>query len=233
MSLDLSGVPPAVAGSFAGGARLTGDAPHLAIHTGLRSIERLRLPATTRHEIQVGILTERICARLGFSPADCAAYRFAAELHDIGKLVLPDAVLQKQGRLTAEEYRIVQQHAPLGHAILSAFGEPGLHLATQVALSHHERWDGSGYPEGRRGEDIPIGARVVAVCDVYSALREWRPYKQSLSHAEALALVLRGDPTRDGVGSMHFDPALVRLLMEEPALFDIDYQIPPALSAAP
>ncbi|MDA8250508.1 MAG: HD domain-containing protein [Rhodospirillales bacterium] len=192
--------------------------PH-PVWSALRRLSRLRLPATFEHERRVGLLCAALCQRLGMSSADCAAHQAAAELHDVGKLVLPDAIIDKPDRLTAEEYAQVQGHSQLGHSILSATEEPALALAADVALSHHERWDGSGYPQGLSGTAIPLAARIVAVCDVYSALREYRPYKAPMSHAPAMRLMLLGEATGSRAPAGRFDPALLAVLAGDPDLF--------------
>ncbi len=135
----------------------------------------------------------------------------AAPLHDIGKIAIPDHILLKPGKHTAEEFEIMKTHSIKGESMLtrtrSEMGEENLmlHFASQIARSHHERWDGSGYPDGLSGEDIPLAARLMAVADVYDALRSHRPYKVPFSHAEAVAMVVaqRG---------AHFDPLLVDAL---------------------
>jgi putative two-component system response regulator len=132
----------------------------------------------------------------------------ASPLHDIGKVGIPDAVLLKPGRLTPDEFRVIQAHTTLGARTLEAVHlvyprNAFLRVGLDVARSHHERWDGGGYPEGRRGADIPIAARIVAVADVYDALRSRRPYKEPWSHERALATIL-SDAGRQ------FDPAVAR-----------------------
>jgi putative two-component system response regulator len=130
-----------------------------------------------------------------------------AALHDIGKVGTPDAVLRKPGSLTPDERKIIQKHPCVGGdallAIKGRWGEnPFLNAATEIALCHHEKWDGSGYPYGLRGADIPLSARVVALADVYDALTSPRVYKPAMSHQEAVAIISTGS------GS-HFDPQVV------------------------
>jgi putative two-component system response regulator len=123
----------------------------------------------------------------------------AALLHDIGKLAIPDCLLSKPGPLTRAEYAQVKQHAVIGADLLT-----GLSLGGSLALivrHHHEHWDGGGYPDGLRGEAIPVGARVLAIADAYDALTSDRPYRRALSHACAVGLI------RDGLGTI-FDPRL-------------------------
>ena len=132
----------------------------------------------------------------------------AAPLHDIGKIAIPDYILLKQGRHTPEEFEIMKTHSVKGESMLlrsqHELGDENLMLlyAAQIARSHHERWDGSGYPDGLAGEAIPLPARLMAVADVYDALRSRRPYKRAFDHAEAYDILLQGRAT-------HFDPLLI------------------------
>lgn len=132
----------------------------------------------------------------------------AAPLHDVGKITTPDEILLKPGKLTPEEFDVMKKHAEKGSEILGMaskeMGEYGDFLleAQAIAKSHHEKWDGSGYPEGLNGETIPLGARIMAVADVYDALRSERPYKVAMSHDQALEIICSGK------GS-HFDPKVV------------------------
>ncbi len=128
-------------------------------------------------------------------------------LHDIGKVGIPDKILLKPGRLTKEEFAIMTQHAQIGGETLQAVADAHpeavfLRMAYQIAMTHHERWDGTGYPNGLAGEDIPLCGRIVAVADVYDALTSQRVYKPAYSHQQAVEII------REGCGS-HFDPAMV------------------------
>lgn len=131
----------------------------------------------------------------------------AAPLHDIGKVAVPDAILNKPGKLTAEEYEVMKGHAAAGADTLAEvcrqyqFASAFLHTAREIARSHHEKWAGSGYPDGLAGEAIPLSARVVAVADVYDALRSPRVYKKAFTHSEAVDVILNESPG-------HFDPRL-------------------------
>ncbi|MBF0108177.1 MAG: DUF3369 domain-containing protein [Magnetococcales bacterium] len=129
----------------------------------------------------------------------------ASMMHDIGKIGIPDAVLLKPGRLTDDEFEMIKSHPGIGAAILSE--DDRFKVALQVALSHHERWDGTGYPMGLKGDEIPLAARIVAVVDVFDALVSVRPYKKSWPVAEALAEIQRGSGT-------HFDPAVVEAFLK-------------------
>ena len=126
----------------------------------------------------------------------------AALLHDVGKLAIPDRLLDKPGPLTRAEYAIVQQHAVIGSDILTAAGFPG--AVALIVRHHHERWDGSGYPDGLRGESIPVVARVLAIVDCYDALMSDRPYRRALSHGRAVKMI-----------------AEQRAIMYDPAITDV------------
>ncbi|WP_234009291.1 HD-GYP domain-containing protein [Deinococcus sp. NW-56] len=144
--------------------------------------------------------------RLGLGGQRLEALRQGASLHDIGKLTIPDAVLLKPGKLTPEEWAVMQSHAERGAAIAGRLR--GLLPGTlDVIRSHHEKWDGSGYPDGLAGEAIPLAARVFAICDVYDALTQARPYKRAWSHGEALAEL-------QAQSGRHFDPAVVAAFLE-------------------
>ena len=137
--------------------------------------------------------------------------REAALLHDIGKIAIPSEVINKPGKLSAEEFEIVKRHTLLGEEMLKSVyrykDEPLVKLSEQICRWHHERYDGNGYPDGLKGEDIPIAAQVVALADAYDALVSKRAYKESLSQAEALDMLQRGD-----CGA--FQPILLECLIE-------------------
>jgi putative two-component system response regulator len=127
-------------------------------------------------------------------------------MHDIGKIAVPDSILLKPGPLTHEERREMERHAERGQKILESSTSDVVRLAAEIAVSHHERWDGTGYPRGLKGRAIPIGGRIVAVVDVFDALTSERPYKKAWSLAEAQ------DFLRSNAGS-HFDPACVEAFL--------------------
>jgi putative two-component system response regulator len=148
---------------------------------------------------------------LHLSAADQELLAQAAPLHDIGKVAIPDAILLKPGRLSSEEFTIMEQHTLHGSAAIrrtaSIYGHnPLLQMAAEIAEFHHEKWDGSGYPHGRKGQDIPLTARLMTVADVYDALTSERPYKKAFSHEKSVAIIL------DGNGQTHpehFDPQVL------------------------
>jgi two-component system, cell cycle response regulator len=159
-----------------------------------------REPALHGHMREVGELSRTIGERLGLQGAGLEQLAHAAELHDIGKLAIPDTILHKPGPLTTDELAYVRKHTLVGARILGA--APALAGVADVVHSSHERWDGGGYPEGLSGHDIPLGARVVAVCDAFDAMTTDRPYRKAMSPAAALKELRRCAGTQ-------FDPAVV------------------------
>lgn len=139
---------------------------------------------------------------LGLDIDQCRLLELAAPMHDTGKIGIPDSILRKPGPLTEEEWVIMRTHPRIGHDILARSAAPVFAMAAEIALHHHERWDGAGYPEGLAEEDIPLVARIVAVADVFDALTTRRPYKEAWSSEEALRYL------GDNAGG-HFEPRLV------------------------
>jgi putative two-component system response regulator len=167
----------------------------------------LRDDDTGRHIERVSVTAAALADWRGFVVDPAPALRLAAALHDVGKIGIPDWVLLKAGRLTPDERTIIERHCELGHALLSGSTSPVLILAASVALNHHERWDGNGYPNRRRGEDIPLEARITAVADVFDALTRDRVYRAALPMDTAIDVM-----TRDRGGL--FDPKLLDLFLE-------------------
>jgi HD-GYP domain-containing protein (c-di-GMP phosphodiesterase class II) len=159
----------------------------------LETMQRLAMAGEYRdddtmlHTVRVGALAARIANRMGLLPDTVEMIRLASPMHDIGKIGVSDTILLKPGPLTPEERQAMQRHTVIGASILAGSRSPVLQLAQQIALSHHERWDATGYPHGLGSEAIPIAARIVAVADVYHALTHERPYKQAWPVEEALA----------------------------------------------
>jgi putative two-component system response regulator len=161
---------------------------------------------TGQHIVRMGFLAEALSLATGSDPGYAAMLRKAAPMHDVGKIGIPDAVLKKPGRFNAEERQVMNQHPMLGAAILGQSRIPLFQLAAEVALSHHERWDGSGYPAGRRGLEIPLSGRIVAIVDFFDALTMDRCYRPAFGDDEALEML-------SAERGRAFDPDLVDLFL--------------------
>jgi putative two-component system response regulator len=158
------------------------------------------------HAERVATLAAQLATELGLAPRTVKALRRCAVLHDVGKIAVPSHVLMKPGVLSRAEMVVTERHTTLGALILCGSPSPLLKLAGEIALAHHERWDGAGYPRRLTGPDIPVAARIVAVADVFDALTHERPYKHAWSVELALSEVVANS------GS-HFDPAVVAALV--------------------
>jgi response regulator RpfG family c-di-GMP phosphodiesterase len=161
----------------------------------------MRDAETGSHVRRIGLFSAAIGAALGWHPSRSADIKIAAPMHDIGKIGIPDGILLKPGRLTDDEYHSMQQHTVIGARMLGGTDIPLLNMGCEIALCHHEKWDGSGYPNGLRGEDIPIAARIVAIVDVFDAMLHRRVYKAPIPELEVL------DTMAEAAGK-HFDPRL-------------------------
>ncbi|MEL4248266.1 response regulator [Shewanella xiamenensis] len=157
---------------------------------------------TGLHVVRMSPYARLLAIKLGLPSTFCELLYNAAPMHDIGKIGTPDAVLKKPGKLDAEEWKIMQQHAAIGAEIIGEHGDPLLQMARRIALTHHEKWDGSGYPNGLSGENIPIEGRIVAIADVFDALTSRRPYKEPWTIEATLELL-------ESQAGQHFDPKLV------------------------
>jgi putative two-component system response regulator len=157
---------------------------------------RFRDEETAAHMQRMSESCGAIAARLGLSDADCDRLRMAALLHDVGKVGVPDAILQKPGQLSHEERRAAECHTEYGHEILSGSGDELVELAATVALNHHERPDGKGYPRGLSGEEIPLAGRIAAVADVFDALTNDRVYRPAHTIADAARIMAEGRGTQ-------------------------------------
>lgn len=144
----------------------------------------------------------------------------ASPMHDIGKIGIPDHVLLKPGSFNHDEWNIMRTHCALGASILASGTSPYTEMGAEIALNHHERWDGTGYPNGLKGEAIPIAARVMQICDVYDALRSRRPYKPALDHEHSMNIIIEGDGRTQ---PEHFDPAVLSCFVAEAGRFAAIY----------
>ena len=181
----------------------------------LETLKRLAAAAeyrdddTARHTERVGATAALVAKQLGLADDYVRVLRRAAPLHDVGKIGVSDQILLKPGKLTCEEFETMKQHTVIGANLLSGSGSKTLKLGEEIALTHHERWDGGGYPNLLVGQDIPIGARIVAVADSFDAMTHDRPYKQAMGIDEALAEIERCSGTQ-------FDPSIVDAFLSLP-----------------
>jgi len=162
-------------------------------------------PYTHGHSRRVSILAEKVCRELGLGEAACETVRIAGILHDIGKIGMPEPVLQKPGRLTGAEMEIFKRHSQLGSRIVSAVTE--LEEVGRAILHHHERFDGRGYPDCLEGERIPLLSRILAVCDSYDAMTSDRPYRDCVPHDQAIEEIARNR-------GKQFDPAAAQAFLQ-------------------
>lgn len=162
---------------------------------------------TGRHTRRVGEWAGRIATRLGLATSQVELIRRAAPLHDVGKIGIPESILLKPERLSSQEFEVIKMHTSIGARILGGGRSEYLSMAEEIALGHHERWDGSGYPQGLRGDETPLHARIVAVADYYDALTHSRPYRTAIADEEVLELLDRG-------AGKHFDPRVVRAFLD-------------------
>jgi len=180
----------------------------------LEIVQRLGLAAeykdneTGLHVIRMSHYSALMARALGFDEEAIEELLHASPMHDVGKIGIPDNILQKPGKLTPEEWEIMQEHPVIGARIIGNHTKGLLRMAYDIALTHHEKWDGSGYPQGLVGEEIPLVGRIVAIADVFDALTTERPYKKAWPVNEAVAYI------REQSGK-HFDPALVEVFLSQ------------------
>jgi response regulator RpfG family c-di-GMP phosphodiesterase len=161
---------------------------------------------TGSHVDRISRLCERLALAVGLGPADAEMIRHASALHDMGKIAIPDGVLLKPGKLDQNEWELMKTHTSAGAELLAGSRSPLLQLGEVIARTHHERWDGSGYPAGLGGEEIPLSGRICSICDAYDALLSKRPYKEPSTPEEALEEIRRCSGTQ-------FDPRLVEVFV--------------------
>ena len=174
----------------------------------IASLNRLAVAAeyrdddTGQHVQRVGRYAGLLATALGLPDEQVELVQLAAPLHDVGKIGIPDAILLKPGKLSSDEFRVIITHTLIGAKILSGSDSPIIQFAEQIALTHHECWDGSGYPHGIKGEAIPLAGRIVSVADVFDALTHVRSYKKAWSPEESAAEIVR-------LSGSKFDPRIV------------------------
>jgi len=162
--------------------------------------------ATGTHLVRIADYSTEIGRQMGLSQKDINYLKYASVMHDIGKLVVPDAILKKESGLTPEERELIKKHAPLGADIFRGSRSALLKVAKLICLTHHERYDGTGYPNGLKGKEIPLFGRIVALADVFDALTSRRPYKAAYGFNEAMEMI------KEQSGK-HFDPDVVKVFL--------------------
>ncbi len=177
----------------------------------LTNAVELRDTHTGAHINRMAMYVELLASVLKLNNEITEGLKFAAPLHDIGKIGIPDDILLKPSELTSEEWMIMRTHTEIGARILENSKYERVNVACSAALNHHECWNGSGYPHGLKGDDIPLEGRIIAICDVYDALRSQRPYKNAVDHEEACRRILEGD---DRSLPSNFDPYILDAFKE-------------------
>lgn len=172
---------------------------------------------TGKHISRIGLYANMIADRMEMPSDFIEKITLASAMHDIGKIGIPDEILLKPGHLTQEEFEIIKRHTVIGSKILSGSAYPMIQMSASIALNHHERWDGTGYPGSLKGHDIPIEARIIMICDIYDALRSQRPYKPPFDHQKAFTIITQGD-----IQTLpdHFDPDVLHAFIKISSAFD-------------
>lgn len=180
---------------------------HVEMILNLAIAAEYKDPDTGNHILRISDYATEVAAALELPADDIDHLRYASPMHDIGKVGIPDKILQKPGKLTPEEWTLMKQHTTIGARMFQSSKSPLLKAAAQIARSHHEKFDGSGYPEGLKGQDIPLFGRIVALVDVFDAIVSKRCYKTASSFEQGLAYI-------ESLAGNHLDPDIVRIFLK-------------------
>lgn len=168
------------------------------------------------HAQRISFYSRALAQQLGLDAAFVDLIFVASPMHDVGKIGIPDQILLKAGSLTPAEWATMRSHTTIGATILGNSQSAYLTMGAEIALNHHEQWDGGGYPHGMSGRAIPLAARIMHICDIYDALRSKRPYKPAFGHAMALDIIAHGDGRTQPA---HFDPDILAVFLQNHAMF--------------
>ncbi len=182
----------------------------------LTTVAEYKDGCTSGHIKRVGHYCRHLAREFGWSEEEQESIFYASPMHDIGKIVIPTEILQKNGPLTAEEFAIVKGHTTAGAHILQGSTSAFLKLAEVIALTHHERYDGGGYPRGLSGADLPLAGMIMSIADQYEALRSERPYKPQLTHGQVVDIMIRGDGRTE---PSHFHPRVLEAFADSTLTF--------------
>ncbi len=196
------------------------DAAYIETINRMAKIAEFRDPETGEHIQRVSLYVRFICEKLGLDSETAHAYQIASIMHDVGKVGIPDNILFKTDTLTKGEWTIMCKHTDIGGKVFdNAYSNVLIH-ARDIALQHHEKWNGSGYPKGLKGDKIALSARIMALADVYDALRSRRQYKGEINHSRVVQIIKEGD---NRVSPEDFDPQIIKIFLENHEMFNEIY----------